>query len=77
MEDNYSIEEIMSRLIPEEEEEEEETPLEPEFVDYTQRMEHLAQEESIVEERDSMWESVRKFLERSKKRKWGYGSEDL
>jgi hypothetical protein len=40
-------------------------------------MEHLAQEESIVEERDSMWESVRKFLERSKKRKWGYGSEDL
>ena len=75
MEDNYSIEEIMSRLIPAEEEEE--TPCEPEFVDYTQRMEHLAQEESIVEERDSMWESVRKFLERSKKRKWGYGSEDL
>lgn len=77
MEDNYSIEEIMSHLIPTEEEEEEETSVEEEFVNYTQRIEHLAQEESIVEERDSMWESVRRFLERSKKRKWGYGSEDL
>lgn len=76
MEDNYSIEEIMSRLIPAQEEEEE-TPCEPEFLDYTQRMEQLAQQESIVEERDSMWESVRKFLEKSKKRKRGYSSEHL
>ena len=69
MEENYSIEEIMKNLVLEPEEE----PV----VDYTERIETMAMETSIVEERDSMWESVRKFLERSKKRKWGYRSEDL
>lgn len=76
MEENYSIEEIMKNLIPEKEDEEQEVHDTP-IVDYTERMETMALEESIIEERDSMWESVRKFLERSKKRKWGYGSEDL
>lgn len=76
MEENYSIEEIMKNFIPSEEEKEEETYDIP-VVDYSERIESLALEESIVEERDSMWESVRKFLERSKKRKWGYGPEDL
>lgn len=75
MEENYSIEEIMKNLLPKPEEENDicDEPL----VDYAERIELLASEESIVEERDSMWESVRRFLERSKRRKWGYGSEDL
>ena len=76
MEENYSIEEIMKNLIPETEEKEEDVYDIP-IVDYTERIENMAMEESMIEERDSMWESVRKFLERSKKRKWGYGSEDL
>lgn len=76
MEENYSIEEIMKNLIPEKEEEEQEDH-DISIVDYTERMENMSLEESMIEERDSMWESVRKFLERSKKRKWGYGSEDL
>ena len=69
MEENYSIEEIMKNLVFEPEEE----PV----VDYTERIETIAMETSIIEERDSMWESVRKFLEKSKKRKWGYHAEDL
>lgn len=76
MEENYSIEEIMKNLIPETEDEEQEVCDTP-VVDYTERIESLSMEESIIEERDSMWETVRRFLERSKKRKWGYGSEDL
>lgn len=73
MEENYSIEEIMKNFVAEEDEE----PCDIPVVDYTERIESIAMEESIIEERDSMWESVRKFLERSKKRKWGYSSEDL
>ncbi|MBQ4559206.1 MAG: hypothetical protein IJA54_02620 [Tyzzerella sp.] len=73
MEENYSIEEIMKQFVSEEKEEIEEIPIVP----YTERIESMALEESMIEERDSMWDSVRKFLERSKKRKWGYGSEDL
>ena len=46
-------------------------------VDYTERMEQVSIEDSLIEERDTMWESVRRFLERSRRRKWGYGSEDL
>lgn len=73
MEENYSIEEIMKQFVPEEKEEIEEIPI----ISYEERLESMAFEESIVEERDSMWDSVRKLLERSKKRKWGYGPEDL
>ena len=63
----------MKQFVSEEKEEIEEIPIVP----YTERIESMALEESMIEERDSMWDSVRKFLERSKKRKWGYGSEDL
>ena len=73
MEENYSVEEIMKQFVPEEKEEMEQIPVVP----YTERIESMTLEESLVEERDSMWDSVRRFLERSKKRKWGYGSEDL
>jgi len=75
MEENYSIEEIMKSMLPKPEDEEDicEVPV----VDYTERIESLTKEESMIEEKDSMWESVRKFLERSKRRKRGYGSEDL
>lgn len=76
MEENYSIEEIMKNLTPEPEDEEQEVETVP-VVDYTEKIEMISVNESMVEEKDSMWESVRKFLERSKKRKWGYGSEDL
>ena len=63
-------------MIPDTENEEEE-PQEVLVVDYTERMEHVSVEDSIIEEKDNMWEPIRKFLERSKRRKWGYGSEDL
>lgn len=76
MEENYSIEEIMKNFISKEEEEER-ANIDIPVVDYVERIESMAMEESIVEERDSMWESVRKFLERSKRRKWRYGPEDL
>ena len=76
MEENYSIEEIMKNMIPETEDEEQEAEDTP-VVNYTERIATMSMEESMIEEKDSMWESVRKFLERSKKRKWGYGSEDL
>lgn len=76
MEENYSIEEIMKNLLPKEEETQSEITDIP-VVDYAERIESMAMEESIIEERDSMWESVRKLLERSRKRKWGYNSEDL
>lgn len=76
MEENYSIEEIMRKMVPDTEEVEEEAPETP-IVDYTERMEYVNVEDSMIEEKDSMWEPIRKFLERSKKRKWGYGSEDL
>lgn len=76
MEDNYTIEEIMRRVLPESENNIEET-LDTPIVDYTERIEHIAMEESIVEEKDTMWEAVRKFLEKSRRRKWGYSPEDL
>ena len=76
MEENYSIEEIMKNMILEIEDEEQEAE-DTLVVDYTDRMATMSMEDSMIEEKDSMWEAVRKFLERSKKRKWGYGSEDL
>lgn len=76
MEENYSIEDIMQRILPKSEKEEEEVS-EAAPVDYTERIEHLTMQDSLIEERDHMWDSVRRFLERSKRRKWGYGSEDL
>lgn len=76
MEENYSVEEIMKNVIPKETKDTEDI-CETSVVDYTERIESLAMEESMIEEKDSMWESVRRFLERSKRRKWGYGTEDL
>ncbi len=76
MEENYSIEEIMKKMVSEEETREEvaeETPP----VDYVERMEKIDFEDNMIREKDDMWEPVRRFLERSKRRKWGYGSEDL
>ena len=76
MEENYTIEEIIKKVVPEEPiyaEEKNETPI----VDYAERIEDIAFEESCVQERDTMWEAVRKFLERSKLRKRGYEPEDL
>ena len=75
MEENYSLEEIMNRLMSEAENEAEveQVPI----VDYTERLEQSMLEESMIEERDTMWDSVKKFLERSKRRKYGYSAEDL
>ena len=47
------------------------------IVDYTERMEIAAMEESRVEEKNDLWEPVRKLLERAKKRRMGYGDHDL
>ena len=76
MEDNYSIEEIMNRFI-QEKEMIEEGQEEMFIVDYSEQIEKSSIEESIIEEKDNMWEPVRRFLEKSKRRLWGYGSEDL
>lgn len=76
MEENYSIEEIMQKLVPQEQEEQTEE-LEVAIVDYTERMEIAAMEESRVEEKNDLWEPVRKLLERAKKRRMGYGDHDL
>lgn len=74
MEKNYSIEEIMKRFVPEDAEEEIfETP----FVDYTERIENPAMAAGMIEEKVNMWEPVRRFLERSKQRKWGYDRDVL
>lgn len=64
MEDNYSIEEIMKRFLPEPVEETEEV-VEIEVVDYTQQMEER-DEENMIEEKNTLWGTVRKFLERAK-----------
>lgn len=75
MEENYSIEEIMQKLVPQEQEEE--TEIEVSVVDYAERMEVAAMEESRVEEKNDLWEPVRRFLERAKKRRMGYEDHDL
>lgn len=75
MEENYSIEEIMNKLVPQELEEEIE--IQAPVVDYTQRMEVAAMEGSRVEEKNDLWEPVRKLLERAKKRRMGYDEHDL
>lgn len=75
MEENYSIEEIMQKLVPQDQEEE--TEIEVSVVDYTERMEVAAMEESRVEEKNDLWEPVRRFLERAKKRRMGYEDHDL
>ena len=76
MEENYSIEEIMKKMVSEEETSEEAAEEMPP-VDYVERMEKIDFEDNMVREKDDMWEPIRRFLERSKRRKWGYGSEDL
>ncbi len=73
MEENYSIEAIMKAFAKQEVEEEPTI----ELVDYTEHMETFEMEENLVQERDSMWESVRRFLERSSLRKRGCSPEDL
>lgn len=72
MEENYSIEDIMKRFAVQEEE----VVVTPD-VNYTEYMENPEIENNLIEEKDSMWESVRKFLEKSSRRKRGYGLEDL
>lgn len=76
MEENYSVEEIMQSLAPSENEEVEEE-IEIRVMDYTERMENMSLAESRIEEKNDLWEPVRKLLERAKRRRMGYGEEDL
>lgn len=76
MEENYSIEEIMRTLVPQEKEEMGED-IEVAVIDYTERMEKMVREDTLVEEKNDMWEPVRKFLERAKRRRMGYDEHDL
>lgn len=76
MEENYSIEEIMQTLIPQEQKEEEEE-IEVTVMNYTERMENSTLEESFIEEKNDLWEPVRRLLERAKRRRMGYGDHDL
>ena len=67
MEENYSIEEIMRSLVPQEKEEMGKE-IEVAEIDYTERMENMIREDTLIEEKNNMWEPVRKFLERAKRR---------
>ena len=76
MEDNYSIEEIMQSFVSSEKEEvEEEGKIT--VMDYTERMENISLEDSRIEEKNDLWEPVRKLLEKAKRRRMGYDEEDL
>lgn len=76
MEENYSIGEIMQALMPQENPEPQEE-MEVEVMDYAEQMEKLRLEENCVEEKNDLWEPVRKLLERAKRRRMGYGEQDL
>lgn len=76
MEENYSIEEIMQKFVPQEAEEEEKE-VEITVMDYTQRMENSGLEDDLIEEKNDLWEPVRRFLERARRRRMGYGEHDL
>ena len=58
---------------PDSEEEKEELQV----MDYTQRMEQVRLEDNQLQEKNDLWEPVRKFLERAKRRRMGYEEEDL
>ena len=76
MEEHYSIEQIMQELALEVEESFQDV-LELPAQDYTQRLEQVAMEDNLIEERNDIWEPVRKIWERAKRRHWGYEEEDL
>ena len=77
MEENYSIEEIMQLLMPQERVSVQEAKEEMEVIDYSQRMEEVRIEDNQLQEKNDLWEPVRRFLERAKKRRMGYEEEDL
>ena len=76
MEENYSIEEIMQKLVPTEQEDVAEE-IEVTVMDYTERMENATLEAAMVEEKNDLWEPVRRLLERAKRRRMGYEDHDL
>ena len=76
MEENYSIEQIMQEIaLGAEEPYQEVLELPPQ--DYAQRIEQVAMEDNLIEERNDLWEPVRRLWERAKRRHWGYEEEDL
>lgn len=77
MEENYSVEEIMQLLIPQEHDDDQEPEAQTQVMDYTERMENLCLEDNQLQERNDLWEPVRKFLERAKRRRMGYEEPDL
>lgn len=72
MEENYSLEQILKQLMPQEEEE-----LDIPDIDYVECMEINEEENDMVEEKNSIWEPVRRLIEKTKKRKWADREEDL
>lgn len=64
MEDNYSIEQIMEELIPEEKQGEELLEEEEEIVDYARQIEPQELEDILVEEKIDFWEPVKRLLEK-------------
>lgn len=76
MEEHYSIEEIMHILTPQEQEEPAKD-VEVTVMNYTERMENMVSDVNRIEERNDLWEPVRKLLEKAKKRRIGYEGHDL
>lgn len=71
MEENYSIEKIMEKLISKEEEEQQD------FVDYTSHMESQELEGVMIAEKPDFWEPVKRLLERKWNNRRRYEEEDL
>ena len=62
MDENYSIEKIMDKMLEEESQAQ---------VNYEACVTEQSEENSTIEEKKEMWEPVRKFLERRRREKWG------
>ena len=62
MEEHYSIEKIMEKVLEEEE---------VSIVSYEERMEEQSTENIAIAEKKELWEPVRRLLEKKKKKKWG------
>ena len=62
MDENYSIEKIMDKML------EEETDSQ---ICYETAMEEKSEEDDRIAEKKELWEPVKKLLDRRKKEKWG------
>lgn len=75
MEENYSIEEIMKQFAPKYEEISRDMMV-VSVPDYRVQIEEADAEESRIEEKDDIWQPIRKFWNRAKQKYWGEDEEE-